>query len=112
VSILWSEEGERFWAVVGKWDILVCGRKVCIIGRKVCIIWESEIFGAVGGKCVFCGVSKVRYFGLWEEGGIFCCVGGKCVFSGRSKVRYFLWWEESGIFWSVGGKCLFVVGGK
>jgi len=46
VSILWSEESEIFWAVVGKWDILVRGRKVCTSWWE-----ESEIFWAAGGKC-------------------------------------------------------------
>jgi len=64
-------QGEIFWVVEGKWDILVCVRKVCILWWE-----ESEIFCAVGGKwdilvggrkvCI-CGRRKVRYFGRWEE---------------------------------------------
>jgi len=67
LSILWWKESEIFWVVDGMWDILVCG-------RNVCILWQSEIFEAVGGKYVFCGVRKVRCFGMCEESGIFWCV--------------------------------------
>jgi len=36
---------------------------------------ESDIFCAVGGKCLFYGGRKVRYFGRWYESVYFVVVG-------------------------------------
>jgi len=83
-----------------------------VCGRKVCILLESDIFGAMGEKCVFCGVMKVRYFGMCEECVIFSCVRGTCLFCCESKVRYFGRWKESAIFWWLGAKCVFFGGRK